>query len=112
MLGGLLRVGEEFPLESADVFMISAFFDETGIPAGVLRSYSGFYYPDAYKLVTLSVFWQHPWVYVAGADNGVYVVDASGIVLDASHGTASLFDESVVGTPISQHLPEATASER
>lgn len=37
----------------------------------------GFYYPDAYKLVTLSVFWQHPWVYVAGADNGVYVVDAS-----------------------------------
>ncbi|MCA9708600.1 MAG: hypothetical protein KDK70_22310 [Myxococcales bacterium] len=38
--------GEEFPLESADVFMISAFFDETGIPAGVLRSYSGFYYPD------------------------------------------------------------------
>ncbi|MCA9659177.1 MAG: Ig-like domain-containing protein [Myxococcales bacterium] len=37
----------------------------------------GFLYPDAYKLVTLSVFWQYPWLYVAGADNGVYVVDAS-----------------------------------
>lgn len=36
----------------------------------------GFLYPDAYKLVTLSVFWQYPWVYVAGADNGLYVVDA------------------------------------
>ncbi|MEZ4383324.1 MAG: Ig-like domain-containing protein [Nannocystaceae bacterium] len=36
----------------------------------------GFLYPDAYKLVTLSVFWQYPWLYVAGADNGVYVVDA------------------------------------
>ena len=37
----------------------------------------GFLYPDAYKLVTLSVFWQYPWLYVAGADNGLYVVDAS-----------------------------------
>jgi len=37
----------------------------------------GFLYPDAYKLVTLSVFWQYPWLYVAGADNGLYVVDAT-----------------------------------
>jgi hypothetical protein len=37
----------------------------------------GFMYPDAYARVTLSVFWQVPWVYVAGADNGVYVIDAS-----------------------------------
>ncbi len=37
----------------------------------------GFLYPDAYQRVTLSVFWQAPWVYVAGADNGLYVVDAS-----------------------------------
>ncbi|HET6585765.1 MAG TPA: Ig-like domain-containing protein [Nannocystaceae bacterium] len=37
----------------------------------------GFAYPDAYARVTLSVFWQVPWVYVAGADNGVYIVDAS-----------------------------------
>jgi hypothetical protein len=36
----------------------------------------GFLYPDAYARVTLSVFWQAPYVYVAGADNGVYVVDA------------------------------------
>ncbi|MEC7525665.1 MAG: Ig-like domain-containing protein [Myxococcota bacterium] len=37
----------------------------------------GFVYPDAYARVTLSVFWQVPYVYVAGADNGVYVVDAA-----------------------------------
>lgn len=37
----------------------------------------GFAYPDAYKRVTLSVFWQAPYVYVAGANNGVYIIDAS-----------------------------------
>ncbi|MBU6162231.1 MAG: Ig-like domain-containing protein [Myxococcales bacterium] len=37
----------------------------------------GFVYPDAYARVTISLFWQAPWVYVAGSDNGVYVVDAS-----------------------------------
>lgn len=37
----------------------------------------GFFYPDAYARVTLSVFWQGPHVYVGGADNGVYVIDAS-----------------------------------
>ncbi|MFO7564328.1 MAG: Ig-like domain-containing protein [Enhygromyxa sp.] len=37
----------------------------------------GFFYPDAYARVTLSVFYQSPWIFVAGADNGVYVVDAS-----------------------------------
>ena len=37
----------------------------------------GFVYPDAYARVSLSVFWQDPYVFVGGADNGVYVVDAS-----------------------------------
>lgn len=37
----------------------------------------GFLYPDAYARVTLSVFWQVPYVYVAGADNGVFVIDAT-----------------------------------
>lgn len=37
----------------------------------------GFAYPDAYKRVTLSVFWQAPYVYVAGAQNGIYIVDAT-----------------------------------
>jgi hypothetical protein len=36
----------------------------------------GFAYPDAYARVTLSVFWQVPYVFVTGSDNGVYVVDA------------------------------------
>lgn len=36
----------------------------------------GFFYPDAYKRVTLSVFWQGRYVYGAGSLNGVYVVDA------------------------------------
>lgn len=35
------------------------------------------FYPDAYARVSLSVFWQGPYVYVAGADNGVYIVDAT-----------------------------------
>lgn len=37
----------------------------------------GVLYPDSYARVVLSVFWQYPYVYVAGADNGVYVVDAT-----------------------------------
>lgn len=36
----------------------------------------GFQYPDAYARVSLSVFWQVPYVYVAAADNGIYIVDA------------------------------------
>jgi hypothetical protein len=37
----------------------------------------GFFYPDAYARVSLSVFWQVPYVYVAAADNGIFVVDAT-----------------------------------
>lgn len=37
----------------------------------------GFVYPDAYARVTLSVFWQAPYVFAGGADNGVYVIDAT-----------------------------------
>ncbi len=34
-------------------------------------------YPDAYARVVLSVAWQFPYLYVAAADNGVYVLDTS-----------------------------------
>ncbi len=37
----------------------------------------GVFYPDAYARVVMSLFWQAPYVYVAGADNGLYVVDAT-----------------------------------
>lgn len=37
----------------------------------------GYRYPDAYARVVLSTFWQAPYVYVAGCDNGVYIVDAT-----------------------------------
>jgi hypothetical protein len=37
----------------------------------------GFVYPDAYARVSLSVFWQVPYVYVGGADNGVFIIDAA-----------------------------------
>ncbi|MCB9758456.1 MAG: Ig-like domain-containing protein [Alphaproteobacteria bacterium] len=37
------------------------------------------FYPDSYARVVLSVFWQHPWLFVAAADNGVYVVDTSSL---------------------------------
>ncbi len=35
------------------------------------------WYPDSYARVSLSVFWQYPWLYVASADNGIFVVDAT-----------------------------------
>lgn len=37
----------------------------------------GHFYPDAYARVVLSASWQAPYIYVAGADNGIYIVDAS-----------------------------------
>ncbi len=37
----------------------------------------GFIYPDAYARLSLSVFWQVPYVYVGGAQNGVWIVDAA-----------------------------------
>jgi hypothetical protein len=37
----------------------------------------GFLYPDAYARVTLSVFWQVPYVYAGTADLGVYIIDAA-----------------------------------
>ncbi len=37
----------------------------------------GYVYPDSYARVSLSVFWQDPYVFVSGADNGFWIVDAS-----------------------------------
>lgn len=37
----------------------------------------GFNYPDAYLRVTLSTFWMGDLLYVAGALNGIYIVDVS-----------------------------------
>lgn len=56
------------------------FWDVSDVTAPASVSYlqlPGIFYPDAYALVVLSVFWQYPYVYVAGADNGIYVVDAT-----------------------------------
>jgi len=36
----------------------------------------GFLYPDAYKRVVLSVFWQGRYIYAAGSQNGIYIIDA------------------------------------
>ncbi len=36
----------------------------------------GFFYPDAYARVTLSLFWAAPYIFVAAADNGIIVLDA------------------------------------
>lgn len=35
----------------------------------------GVSYPDSYNRVVLSVFWQYPYLYVAAANNGIFVVD-------------------------------------
>lgn len=37
----------------------------------------GYLYPDSYQFVTLSLSWAGPWIYVASADNGVHVIDAT-----------------------------------
>ncbi|MEC7984921.1 MAG: Ig-like domain-containing protein [Myxococcota bacterium] len=37
----------------------------------------GVFYPDSYTRVVLSLFWQYPYVYIAAADNGIYIVDAT-----------------------------------
>jgi hypothetical protein len=37
----------------------------------------GHFYPDAYARVVLSSAWQAPYVYVGGADNGIFIVDAT-----------------------------------
>ncbi len=37
----------------------------------------GVTYPDAYMRTVMSVFWQAPYVYVGGSDNGIFVVDAT-----------------------------------
>jgi hypothetical protein len=51
--------------------------DPTAPEAVAQLEVPGFLYPDAYARVTLSVFWQVPYVYVAAADNGVFIVDAT-----------------------------------
>lgn len=37
----------------------------------------GVFYPDSYARVSLSLFWQYPYLFVAAADNGIFVVDAT-----------------------------------
>ncbi len=56
------------------------FWDVTDISAPEAIEYlrlPDVFYPDAYARVVLSTFWQYPWLYVAAADNGVFIVDAS-----------------------------------
>ncbi len=51
--------------------------DPTAPVEGAFIHLPGHFYPDAYARPVLSVFWQAPYVYVAGADNGIYIVDAT-----------------------------------
>ncbi len=56
------------------------FWDFSSAEAPVAVSELGLpdvWYPDSYARISLSVFWQYPYVYVAAADNGVFVVDAT-----------------------------------
>jgi hypothetical protein len=36
----------------------------------------GVFYPDSYTRVVLSTYWQYPWIYIAAADNGIFIVNA------------------------------------
>ncbi len=69
-LGGIIKqngVGVEF-------WDIS---DPTSPVAVSQIEFEGTIYPDAYARVTLSVFWQGRYVYAAGADTGIWIVDAT-----------------------------------
>lgn len=51
---------------------------DTSAPAPIsYLSIEGFFYPDAYRNVVLSVFWQAPYIYLGMGIQGVIVVDAS-----------------------------------
>ena len=81
---GFVHLDEDDP--NAGEWMVATgvlgieFWDVSDVTAPASVSYlqlPGVFYPDSYALVVLSVFWQYPYVFVAGADNGVYVVDAT-----------------------------------
>lgn len=55
-------------------------WDISDVTAPAVVSYTELpdvFYPDAYARVVLSVFWQYPYLYAAGADNGIYILDAT-----------------------------------
>jgi len=81
---GFVHLGDGHP--SAGDYTVTngvlgiVFWDITDITAPEAITYMRLpdvFYPDAYARVVLSTFWQYPWLYVAAADNGVFVVDAS-----------------------------------
>lgn len=47
-------------------------------------------YPDAYARVVLSVFWQHPYLFAAAADNGIMVFDTSDPTAPVHLGTTPI----------------------
>jgi hypothetical protein len=51
--------------------------DPSAPEPGALLTLPESWYPDSYTRVTLSVYWQYPWLYVASSDNGIFVVDAT-----------------------------------
>ncbi|MDB4928794.1 MAG: hypothetical protein JWM10_1278 [Myxococcaceae bacterium] len=55
----------------------------------------GVVYPDSYRRVVLSTFWQAPYLYVGAADNGLFIVDAT----DPIHPTL-----------VTQYVPEPQMS--
>lgn len=67
--------GSERPFEGGALFWDVS--DPTAPKEAGVVKFDEFVYPDAYAFVVLSVFWQGDYVYVAGADNGVYIVDAT-----------------------------------
>lgn len=82
--GGLVEgrggAGDDDDIPSGEVLGGVGFWDVTDRSAPVWVSeldLPGYHYPDSYTRLTLSVFWQGPWVFVSGTSNGVYIVDAS-----------------------------------
>jgi hypothetical protein len=58
----------------------------------------GYGYPDAYARVTISTFWQGPWLYVSGSDSGVYIIDARDPAAPVYHGVFNLDPPMRVGS--------------
>jgi hypothetical protein len=79
-IGGRWAVVDQltrFGVEGAGGIQFWDVSDPSAPEAVADHEFETFFYPDAYARVTLSVFWQAPYVYVGAADLGVHIVDAA-----------------------------------
>lgn len=79
------------------------FWDVTDVTAPSMAfdlALEGVRYPDSYRHVVMSVFWQAPYLYVGASDNGIFVVDATDPTAPSVVGRWSAVPEFRIGQVI------------